>query len=216
MKHELLYPDTSIRVVIADDHLVVRDGLTALVTREPDMAVVGHARTGREAIAVVLDQQPHVALLDLRMPDGDGVEAIAALRSQAPATRLLVLTTYDGDEDIYRGLRAGAHGYLLKDVPYEELLAAIRAVHAGQQYLPAGVANKLAVRVHGNELTERERSVLQLLVEGRSNAEIGVALNVSEGTAKFHVANILTKLQVQDRTQAVVVALKRGLARLPG
>jgi two-component system, NarL family, response regulator len=152
--------------------------------------------------------------MDLQMPDGDGVEAIRTLRAEFPAIRILVLTTYDGDEDIYRGLQAGAQGYLLKDVPYEELIAAIRLVHAGQKYLPPPLMAKVSERMGGAVLTEREREVVQLLVAGHSNAEIGAALHIAEGTAKFHVTNILAKLGVQDRTQAVVVALKRGLARI--
>ena len=205
---------STIRVVVADDHGVVRDGLVALIDRERDMTVVGQAATGREAVAVVRAQRPDVTLMDLQMPNGDGVEAIRTLRADLPAVRILVLTTYDGDEDIYRGLQAGAQGYLLKDVPYEELIAAIRMIHAGQKYLPPPIMTKVSERKGGAILTEREREVVQLLVAGRSNAEIGAALYITEGTAKFHVNNILAKLGVQDRTQAVVVALKRGLARI--
>ena len=214
MKHRAEPNARTIRVVVAEDHGVVRDGLVALIEREADMTVVGQAATGRDAVTVVRAQRPDVTLMDLQMPDGDGVAAIRTLRAEFPAVRILVLTTYDGDEDIYRGLQAGAQGYLLKDVPYEELIAAIRLVHAGQKYLPPPLMAKVSERMGGAVLTEREREVVQLLVAGRSNAEIGTALHITEGTAKFHVTNILAKLGVQDRTQAVVVALKRGLARI--
>jgi two-component system, NarL family, response regulator len=214
MKHRAEPNARTIRVVVAEDHGVVRDGLVALIEREADMTVVGQAATGRDAVALVQAQRPDVTLMDLQMPNGDGVEAIRTLRAEFPAVRILVLTTYDGDEDIYRGLQAGAQGYLLKDVPYEELIAAIRLVHAGQKYLPPPLMAKVSERIGGAVLTEREREVVQLLVAGRSNAEIGTALYITEGTAKFHVTNILAKLGVQDRTQAVVVALKRGLARI--
>lgn len=214
MEHRAEPKARTIRVVVAEDHGVVRDGLVALIDREADMTVVGQAATGRDAVAMVRAQRPDVTLMDLQMPNGDGVEAIRTLRAEFPAIRILVLTTYDGDEDIYRGLQAGAQGYLLKDVPYEELIAAIRLVHAGQKYLPPPLMAKVSERIGGAVLTEREREVVQLLVAGRSNAEIGDALHITEGTAKFHVTNILAKLGVQDRTQAVVVALKRGLARI--
>lgn len=214
MEHRAEPKARTIRVVVAEDHGVVRDGLVALIDREADMTVVGQAATGHDAVAVVRAQRPDVTLMDLQMPNGDGVEAIRTLRAELPAIRILVLTTYDGDEDIYRGLQAGAQGYLLKDVPYEELIAAIRLVHAGQKYLPPPLMAKVSERMGGAVLTEREREVVQLLVAGRSNAEIGAALHVTEGTAKFHVTNILAKLGVQDRTQAVIVALKRGLARI--
>jgi two-component system NarL family response regulator len=205
----------AIRVLIADDHPVVREGVAAMIERRPDMTVVGEAATGREAVAAYRAARPDVVLMDLRMPDMTGVEAIGAIRGEFPGARIIVLTTYDGDEDIYRGLQAGARAYLLKDAPRDDLLDAIRAVHAGQSRIPPAVAARLAERVlAGPELTARELEVLQGIVAGRSNKEIGAALGISEGTVKAHVNSILSKLGVADRTQAVTTALQRGIVHL--
>jgi DNA-binding NarL/FixJ family response regulator len=203
-----------IRILIVDDHPVVRQGLVALIERREDMTVVGEGNNGREAIELFRRFTPDVTLLDLRMPEVDGVTAITAIREQAPTARIVVLTTYDSDEDIYRGLRAGAKAYLLKDTPPQELLDTIRAVHAGQTRIPPDVAAKLAERMTGPELTHRELDVLRLLMAGKSNKEIAAALFISEGTVKTHVNNILGKLGASDRTQAVTTALKRGLVSL--
>lgn len=203
-----------IRVLIADDHPVVREGLAALINRRPDMEVVAEASNGREALEQFLQQLPDVALIDLRMPGMDGVEAIQAIRKQVPMAHIIVLTTYDGDEDIYQGLRAGAKAYLLKDVSREELLECIRAVHEGATRIPPPVAAKLATRVSAPDFTEREIEVLRLMVTGKSNKEIGAALNVTEGTVKVHVNHILTKLGVSGRTEATTLALKRGIIHL--
>jgi two-component system NarL family response regulator len=205
----------AIRVLIADDHPVVREGVAAMIERRPDMTVVGEAATGREAVAAYRAARPDVVLMDLRMPDMTGVEAIGAIRGEFPGARIIVLTTYDGDEDIYRGLQAGARAYLLKDAPRDDLLDAIRAVHAGQSRIPPAVAARLAERVlAGPELTARELEVLRGIVAGRSNKEIGAALGISEGTVKAHVNSILGKLGVADRTQAVTTALQRGIVHL--
>jgi DNA-binding NarL/FixJ family response regulator len=203
-----------IRIVVADDHPVVRRGLTALIEDAPDMCVIGSASNGREAVALYADCRPDVMLVDLRMPELDGVGAITAILRQDAGARLIVLTTYDGDEDIYRGLMAGAKAYLLKDVPPEELLATIRAVQAGKTCLSPLAAAKLAERMRGPSLTPRELEVLRLLVAGRSNKEIEAILDISPGTVKAHIAHILDKLDAEDRTQAVTTALKRGLVRL--
>jgi DNA-binding NarL/FixJ family response regulator len=203
-----------IRILIVDDHPVVREGLAALIERREDMTVVGEASNGREAIEQFQRFTPDVTLLDLRMPEVDGVTAITGFRAQAPTARISVLTTYDSDEDIYRGLRAGAKAYLLKDTPPQELLDTIRAVHAGQTRIPPDVAAKLAERMTGPELTNRELDVLRLLMAGKSNKQIAAALFISEGTVKTHVNNILGKLGASDRTQAVTTALKRGLVSL--
>jgi two-component system NarL family response regulator len=202
------------RVLIADDHPVVREGLVALINRRPDMVVVAEVSNGREAVEQFLRHRPDVALLDLRMPEMDGVDAIAAIRQKIPTARLIVLTTFDEDEDIYRGLRAGAKAYLLKDAPRDDLLKCIRAVHEGQTIIPPSIAAKLADRLTTSELTRREIQVLQLVADGKGNKEIAVALSISEGTVKTHVSSILAKLEAADRTHAVTIALRRGILRL--
>ena len=203
-----------IRILIADDHPVVRDGLAGVIEEQDDMAVVGQAGTGAQALALHRQCVPDVTLMDLRMPDMGGVEAIAAIRQQSPAARTIILTNYDGDEDIFRGLQAGAKAYLLKDVDRHVLLETIRAVHAGQTPVSSEVGAKLAGRLGYEQLSDREMEVLRLLVRGLSNQEIAGALFIAESTVKFHVNHVLSKLNVGDRTQAVIVALKRGLANL--
>ncbi len=204
----------AIRILIADDHPVVRQGLAATVGRQPGMTVVAEASNGREVVDLFRLYRPDVTLMDLRMPQMDGVEAIAVIREECRTARIIVLTTYDSDEDIYRGLHAGAMAYLLKDAPLSELLEAIRAVHAGQKRIPAAVAAKLAERMISPELTAREMQVLRLVVAGQSNKEIGTTLNISEGTVRAHINNILSKMGASDRTQAATLAIKRGLVRL--
>ena len=203
-----------IRVLISDDHPFMREGLAAVIDYKPDMTVVGLACNGREAVELFRQHQPDVTLMDLRMPELSGVEAIATICAEFADARIVVLTTYDGDEDIYRGLRSGAKGYVLKDAEPDELLAAIRAVHNGQKYIPPAVGAKLAERIGSPELSERELEVLRLMARGKSNLEISTALSIAEGTVKFHVKNILSKLGVGDRTQAMIVALKRGIITL--
>ncbi|PIY50827.1 MAG: DNA-binding response regulator [Armatimonadetes bacterium CG_4_10_14_3_um_filter_66_18] len=204
----------ALRVLVADDHPVVREGLAALINRRPDMAVVAEASTGQEAVEQFLLHRPDVALLDLRMPEMDGVEVIAAIREQVPTARLVVLTTYADEEDIHRSLRAGARGYLLKDAPRDELLDCVRAVHDGQTVIPPAIALKLASRLRATELTPRELDVLRLLATGQSNKQIAAALFIAEGTVKTHVNALLRKLEAADRTGVVTLALKRGLLRL--
>jgi len=204
----------ALRVLVADDHPVVREGLAALINRRPDMAVVAEASTGQEAVEQFLLHRPDVALLDLRMPEMDGVEVIAAIREQVPTARLVVLTTYADEEDIHRSLRAGARGYLLKDAPRDELLDCVRAVHDGQTVIPPAIALKLASRLRATELTPRELDVLRLLATGQSNKQIAAALFIAEGTVKIHVNALLRKLEAADRTGVVTLALKRGLLRL--
>jgi len=210
-----------LRILIADDHPVVREGLAALVNRCPDMKVISEASNGREAVEQYLLHRPDLALIDLRMgnasepgPAMDGVDAIAAIREKAPAARLILLTTYDDDEDVHRAFQAGAKAYLLKDTPRDELLNSLRAVHNGQTVLPPSIALKLASHVAAAELSPRQTEVLCLIAEGKSNKEIADALFIAEGTVKTHVNAILTKLDAADRTQAVMIALKRGLVRL--
>jgi DNA-binding NarL/FixJ family response regulator len=203
-----------IGVLIADDHPVVRMGLEALVSDASGMCVVAEAASGEEAVELALRHRPDVVLMDLRMPGCGGVEAIQRIRAVWPDARIVVLTTYDGDEDIYRALRAGARAYLLKDVPRAVLLETVAAVHRGQTSIPSEVASKLADRLAGPELTERELDVLGRIVAGRSNKEIASDLSVSEGTVKGHITHVLGKLGVADRTQAATEAIRRGIVRL--
>lgn len=205
---------SSIRVLVVDDHPVVRQGLIGMLEEAPDIVIVGLGRNGHEAIAVFQQQQPDVTLMDLRMPEMGGVQAITVICNQFPNARIIVLTTYDTDEEIYQGLRAGAKGYLLKDSEPEELLTAIRTVTKGQQYIPLNVAAKLVQRMTAPELSGRELEVLQLVGQGMSNQEISTALNISESTVKTHINRILSKLDVKDRTHAAIIALKRGIASL--
>ena len=203
-----------IRILVADDHPIVREGLAGLIEDEEDMIVVGEAASGREAIELFNQHQPDVTLMDLRMPQLEGVEAITLIRQQATNARIIILTTYDSDEDIYRALRAGAMAYLLKDASRLELLNTIRAVHAGQKRISPQMALKLAERLNNPELSARELEVLRLIVAGKSNSEIGTTLYITEGTVKTHVKTILKKLGVSDRTSAATTALKRGVVRL--
>lgn len=205
---------TAIRVLIVDDHVIVQQGLATLINKEADMTVVGQANDGIEAIDLFRQLQPDITLMDLRMPQMEGVEAITTICAEFNTARIIVLTTYDGDEDIYRGLRAGAKGYLLKDCKRNELRTAIRSVHSGQQYIPPHVGAKLAQRMSHPELTDRELEILQLITQGMSNLEIGTALHITENTVKSNVNRILSKLGAKDRTQATIIALKRGIANL--
>ena len=203
-----------IKLLVADDHNIVRSGLTALINSEADMTVAAEATNGQQAIDLFKQHRPDVTIMDLRMPVLGGVDAIIAIRKEFPTARIIVLTTYDGDEDIYRALQAGASGYLLKGMLAEELLEAIRAVHSGLRRIPAAVAERLAVRMGGPGLTSRELDVLALIVKGNSNKEIASALTISEATVKTHINNILSKLGASDRTQAATMALQRGIIHL--
>ncbi|PZU91501.1 MAG: DNA-binding response regulator [Pseudanabaena sp.] len=205
---------TNIRIMIADDHAIVRQGLATIVDRDPEMTVIAQAEDGQQAIALFREHQPDITLMDLRMPQMDGVEAITAICAEFKQARIMVLTTYDGDEDIYRGLQSGAAGYLLKDAKPNELLNAIRTIHSGQKYVPLEVGAKLVQRMSNPELSARELDVLRLMAQGMSNLEIGTVLNISESTVKSHVNRILSKLGVSDRTQAVIIAIKRGIVSL--
>ncbi|HEY9619783.1 MAG TPA: response regulator transcription factor [Crinalium sp.] len=203
-----------IRVLIVDDHSLVTEGLANIVNYDPEMIVVAQAESGQQAIDHYREHQPDITLMDLRMPGMGGVEAITAIRAEFKSARIIVLTTYDGDEDIYRGLRAGAQGYLLKDAKPNELLNAIRMVHSGQQYVSPVVGQKLVERMNNPVLSERELEVFRLMAQGLSNQDIGTALNIGESTVKSHVTHILSKLGVGDRMQAVIVGVKRGIVSL--
>jgi DNA-binding NarL/FixJ family response regulator len=204
-----------IHILIAEDHAVVRDGLTSVLEFEPDMKVDGHAKNGQEAIDRFRELKPDVALMDLGMPELDGVQAITAIRLEFPEARILVLTTYDGDENVFRALEAGAKGYLLKDCSTADLLSAIRKVHAGGTHVSERAAAQLAERaMKGTPLSPREVEVLKLIAAGKSNKEIASLLFISEGTVKTHVISIHEKLGVAGRTESVVTAIKRGILRV--
>jgi len=203
-----------IRVLVADDHTVVRDGLIAIIKQEKDMDVVAETGDGRQAAGLWKKHKPDVTLMDLRMPGLDGVNAIYEIRAIDPSARIIILTTFDGDEDIYRGMRAGAKSYLLKDVRREELFQCIREVHAGRTFLPPAVAAKLAERMPAEELSPRELEVLRLLAEGKPNKLIGADLSITEVTVKSHVQSLFKKLNVLSRTEAIAVANRRGLLHL--
>ena len=208
---------TAIRIVIADDHPIFRAGLLGLLSGQEDFQVVGEAANGKEAVSVVRHVAPDVLLVDLQMPELDGVGAIKALREAAPKTRILVLTTYDSDGDILRTVEAGATGYLLKDTPREELFKAIRATARGDSVLSPAVASKLVGRARGpveRSLSARELEVLTLVARGISNKIIGKDLRISEATVKTHLIHIFAKLGVDDRTAAVTAAIEKGILRL--
>src|SRR5215211_7185030 len=204
-----------IRIVVVDDQAVVRQGFVALINTVTDMEVIAEGTDGRQAVELYRKLRPDVLLTDLRMPLMTGVEAIAAIRREFPSARVIILTTFDGDEDIYRSLQAGAQGYLLKDMFFEELEDAIRTVHAGRRRIPGVVAERLAGRMTGSDLTARELEVLERIVRGMSNKQIASALGISEATVKSHINNVLSKLGASDRTQAATKALQRGIIHLP-
>jgi two-component system, NarL family, response regulator len=203
-----------IRILVAEDHLVARVGVSTIVNMQDDMTVVAEAANGNQAVEMFRLHQPDVTLLDLRMPGMGGVEAAIAIRSEFPGARMIALTTYGGDEDIRRALSAGVQAYLTKDVLHDELLKAIRAVYAGQTYLPAAVAASLAAQLPRPDLSAREVQVLALIVRGLANKQIAFTLSIAEHTVKNHVKNILSKLGVQDRTQAATAAIQRGIIHL--
>jgi DNA-binding NarL/FixJ family response regulator len=203
-----------IRVVIVDDHPVVRFGLAALISLQPDMVVVAEAGSGEEACALCAQRPADVVLMDLRLPGLSGVEAIRAIRKTHPDLRFIVLTTYDGDEDIHRALEAGAQAYLLKAMSHVEVTGAIRKVHLGSRVIPEPVSKTLAERPPQSDLSPRETEVLELIAQGLSNREIGKALGIAEATVKWHVSIILSRLNVGDRTEALVAALQRGIMHL--
>jgi len=204
-----------IRIIVIDDQAVVRQGFVSLINTVHDMTVIAEGTNGQQALELYRRHAPDVVLMDLRMPVMGGVDAIKSLRREFPAARVIILTTFDGDEDIYRSLQAGAQGYLLKDMFFEELEEAIRTVHAGGRRIPGVVAERLAGRMTGSDLTARELEVLEQIVKGKSNKEIANTLGISEATVKSHINNVLSKLDAADRTQAATKALQRGIVHLP-
>ena len=201
-------------VLIADDHPVVREGLATLINRRSDMRVVAEAANGREAVEKFLAHSPDIALLELRLPIMDGVEVVMSICEKMPAARLVIFTTCKGEEDIYRAVKAGAFGYVLKDTPLNEVVECIRAVARGTRWIPPGVAAMLGKRVADRALTARELEVIRALTSGKSNKEIGTLLDISEATVKVHITHILEKLKVTGRTEAINVAMRRGLVHI--
>ncbi|HMG32952.1 MAG TPA: response regulator transcription factor [Blastocatellia bacterium] len=204
----------SIRVFSVDDHPLLREGLAAIVNNQPDMELVAHASTGREAIQAFKQHQPDITLLDLRLPDMSGIDALIAIRAEFPEARIIMLTTFEGDVDISRALAAGARGYMLKNMPPKELVEAIRQVHSGKRRIPPQVASHLAEFFGGDSLTEREIEVLRHIAEGNRNRDIAERLFISEETVKVHIKHIMEKLGATDRTQAVAIGLRRGIIKL--
>jgi DNA-binding NarL/FixJ family response regulator len=203
-----------IRILTVDDHPLLRKGIAALVNAEDDLKLVAEASNGKEAVEAFRSHQPDVTLMDLQMPEVDGLEAINAIRRLSPEARIIVLTTYSGDVQVLRALKAGAKAYILKSHMHKELLDAIRAVHAGQKLVPPEIARELANHATDDRLSEREVEVLRLISAGNSNKQIADRLSIGEGTVKTHVANLTSKLGANDRTHAVTIGLKRGIIEL--
>lgn len=203
-----------IRILVADDHTAVRDGLASILNAQPDLTVVAEAGTGRQTIEQFKVSKPDVLIIDLRMPDGDGIQTIKDLIATEPSAKALVLTTYDTEEDIFNALEAGARGYILKDTTREEIIDAVRQIHSGNRFLPPSIASRLADRVMRPSLSPRELDVLRLVSRGRTNKEIAVAMFVTEETIKSHMKGLFQKLGVHDRAEAVGTAVQRGLLRL--
>jgi DNA-binding NarL/FixJ family response regulator len=203
-----------IRVFCVDDHPIVRDGIAAIINLQPDMMLAGAAATGGEALGRFFEARPDVALVDLQLPDMSGFDLIKKIKDKSPNARIIVLSSHEGDVDIQRALEAGAQGYVVKGIVREELLETIRSVHSGKRRLPAAVAQKLAEHMADEPISPRELQVLSLMATGKRNKEIAGDLSIAEDTVKMHVRNILSKLQVNDRTEAVTIALRRGIIHL--
>ncbi len=204
-----------IRILVVDDHPVVRAGLASMLSTIAGLAVCGAASSGEEALKLIDAEQPDVLLLDLRMPGMTGIELLRAIRALPFPPRALVLTSYESDEEIYRAIEAGAHGYLLKSTPQAEIVAAIRAVHSGRHHIPPRIASRLAERMVRTALTQRELEILEMVVRGLTNKQIGNALRISENTARNHINSIIRKLDVSGRTEAATAAIQQGLVRMP-
>lgn len=206
--------NAKLKVLVVDDHPIVRVGISAIINGRADMTAVAQCGSGEEAIDLFEQHRPDIVLMDLRLPKMSGVDAIRAIRMRHPKACFVVLTTYEGDEDIYQAIEAGARAYVIKGMPHEALIDALRRVHAGGRFLPPMVSRALASRTPDSDLSAREREVLSLLARGETNKEIAQHLGITEATVKCHVSVILMRLQVSDRTQAVVTALQRGLVHL--
>lgn len=200
-----------ITILIVDDHPVVRAGLASMLGTQESLKVVGAAWNGQEAFALIERHHPQVMLLDLRMPGMNGIETLQALRALSNPPRVLVLTNFETDEDVYRAVRAGAQGYLVKSTTQQEMIEAIKTIASGRRYFPAQIASRLAQRMSRSNLTAREREILEMMSKGLTNKQIGSALDISANTARNHVNNIIEKLDVADRTEAVTTAIQQGL-----
>ncbi len=203
-----------LNVLVADDHPIVRRALVDVINNEPDMRVICESGNGRDAVTQAAAEQPDVCLLDLRMPEMDGIEVMKAIQERVPNVRLVIFSSYNTQEDVYRAIEAGAQGYVLKEAPVEDIIASVRAVASGGIWIPQKVGANLAKRVSDQDLTPREREVLRVLAVGKSNKEIGAIFNISEATVKVHVTHILKKLHVSSRAEAITVAAKRGFVRI--
>src|ERR1700729_354065 len=203
-----------IKVMVVDDHPLMRVGVVSIVNARSDMTVVAQAGSGEEAVALFFKDKPDVTLMDLRLPGISGVDAIRSIRETHPRARFVVLTTYEGDADIHRALEAGAQGYVIKGMPYQTLVEELQRVHKGGRFLPPPIARALASRMPDSDLSAREQEVLSLLASGKSNKDIAASLHITEATVKCHVSAILLRLNVSDRTEAVITALQRGLVHL--
>jgi two-component system NarL family response regulator len=210
-------PDMAVgclKVLVADDHPVVRRALVDVINKQPDMRVICESGDGRDAVTKAAAEQPDVCLLDLRMPEMDGIQVMKAIQERVPNTRLVIFSSYNTEEDVYRAIEAGAQGYVLKEAPVEDIIASVRAVAGGGIWISLNVGAKLAKRVSDQDLTPREREVLRVLATGKSNKQIGATFNISEATVKVHVTHILEKLHVSSRSEAITGAAKRGLVRI--
>ena len=203
-----------IRVLSIDDHPLVREGVAALINDQPDMKIVGQASRGGDGIKLFRELQPDIALMDVRLPDMSGIDAMITIRSEFPAARIVIVTSSEGDVEMQRALEAGARGYMLKSMPPAELLDAIRKVHAGKKAIPPEIAAHLANHLSDEALTGREVEILQQVAEGNRNRDIAERLFISEGTVKVHIKHIMEKLGANDRTQAITIAVRRGIIHL--
>jgi len=212
LKHE----NKRIRILIVDDHPVVRAGLSSMLATQPGIDVVGSASSGEEALDMVRRDMPDVVLLDLRMPGMSGIDTLLALKAMKAPARVIILTSFEMDENIYRAVQAGALGYLLKDTSQSQMLEAITTVHSGRRYIPSQIAARLAERMMRSNLTAREVEILEMLAKGLTNKQIGTALSISDNTVRNHVNSIMEKMEVSDRTEAVAVAIQQGILQIPG
>jgi DNA-binding NarL/FixJ family response regulator len=203
-----------IRVLGVDDHPLLREGIAAIITSQPDMVLVSQAANGAEAIQQFREHRPDVTLMDLRLPDRNGIDVMIAIRAEFPEARIIMLTTFEGDVEIQRALQAGARGYLLKNMPPSELAQVIRQVHAGKKRIPPEIAAQLAEHMSDDNLTAREVEVLKQIAGGNRNRDIGDLLHISEETVKVHIKHIMDKLGAKDRTQAIAIAVRRGIIHL--